>query len=128
LLSWPVRFLGFCLHFVRELVTSNIVVGWDIVRPHPRLAPGIVRLPLRSRTDLEITMFANLISLTPGTLTLAVQNDPPVLYVHGMYAPDRDEFLAELYDLEGRMLTAMRLSGAAGEVPADTGRSTGGAG
>ncbi|MBD8507207.1 Na+/H+ antiporter subunit E [Hoyosella sp. G463] len=116
-IAWPVRALSFVLYYLWQLIISNIIVGWDIVTPGTRIAAGITRLPLRCRTDLEITMLANLISLTPGTLTLSVSNRPPELYVHGMYAAEIDAFRESLYDMEERMLRGMRRSGEVGPVP-----------
>lgn len=127
LLSWPVRALGCLLYFIWLLLRSNITVAWDIVTPQSNMSAGIARLPLRCRSDLEITMLANMISLTPGTLTLSVSSDPPELYVHGMYAPDVEEFRDQLYELEARMLTGMRRYGDVGELPAEMrGRMGGG--
>jgi multicomponent Na+:H+ antiporter subunit E len=106
------RVLGFAAYFVRELCVANAQVVWDVVTPRSRLQPGIAALPLRSRTDGEITMIANLVTLTPGTLSLAITRDPDVLYVHGMYAGDPDAFRAQLAEMETRMLRAVRLDGA----------------
>jgi len=50
-------------------------------------------VPLTIKSDLGITFLANMISLTPGTLSLDVSNDKKVLYVHSMYITDRDEFI-----------------------------------
>jgi multicomponent Na+:H+ antiporter subunit E len=110
-LTWPVRLVWFALYFAREMITANAALTWDILTPSSRLAPGIARCPLRCRTRFEIALLANLISLTPGTLTLAVRRDPPTLYVHGMYAPDPDRFRQRLRALESRMLAAVRFRG-----------------
>jgi multicomponent Na+:H+ antiporter subunit E len=112
------RLLGFAVYFLRELVTANLQVVRDVLTPGSRLASGIVELPLRSRTPAEITLIANLYSLTPGTLTLAVRRDPDVLYVHGMYAGDRDEFVRQLEEMENRMLHALRGPERDGRQPA----------
>ena len=103
------RVLAFTGHFVRMLVVANLEVVVDVLTPRSRLRPGIVALPLRCRTALETTLLSNLITLTPGTLTIDIAEDPAVMYVHGMYAPDADGFRAELADLERRMLVAVRL-------------------
>ncbi|GGC75551.1 Na+/H+ antiporter subunit E [Hoyosella rhizosphaerae] len=116
-LTWPIRALHFVFYYLWQIIISNIIVGLDIVTPGTKIKAGIVRMPLRCRTDLEITMISNLISLTPGTLTLSVSNRPPELYVHGMYADDVDEFRESLYEMEGRLLRAMRHNGAVGVVP-----------
>ncbi len=101
------RLLVFAGYFLRELVAANVQVVWDVLTPRSRLSPGIVALPLRSRTPGEITLIANLVSLTPGTLSLAVSHDPDTLYVHGMYAGDRERFVRQLRHMEDRMLYAL---------------------
>lgn len=101
------RLLAFAAYYAGVLVRANITVASEVVTPGSRVAPGVVMVPLRSRGWLEIASISNLISLTPGTLTVGVQADPPVLVVHGMHAADRERFRAELQDLEHRMLVAM---------------------
>lgn len=102
------RILAFAGYFAYEFLKSNVLLLWEIVRWRPQAAPAIVAVPLRCRSTLETVFLANLITLTPGTLTLEVAVDPPTLYVHGMFAGDPDGFLAELRELEGRMLLALR--------------------
>jgi multicomponent Na+:H+ antiporter subunit E len=103
-----VAFLGYySLLFLR----ANLAVAWEIVTPGSGLAPAVVRLPLRSRTPLEIVSLAHLISLTPDTLVLEVAADPPVLLIHGMHAGDPATFLAGLTHLEDRLLAVLRPAG-----------------
>ncbi len=103
------RLLRFGGYFAKLLLLANWEVVTDLLTPGSRLRPGIVALPLRCRSAGEITLLSDLITLTPGTLTIDVSDDLDVMYVHGMYAPDADEFRAELKDLERRMLHAVRL-------------------
>jgi multicomponent Na+:H+ antiporter subunit E len=103
------RVLAFAVYFAKLLVLANWQVVADLLTPGSRLQPGIVALPLRCRGAWEITLLSDLITLTPGTLTIDVSDDLDVMYVHGMYAPDAEEFRAELTDLETRMLHAVRL-------------------
>lgn len=112
--SW--RLLRFALWFVGELTVANAQVAWDVVTPRSRVEPGIVELPLRSRTDAEIAAIANLVSLTPGTLTLAVRREPATIWVHGMYAADADAFRTRLQEMESRTLYALRLDDAQGSA------------
>ena len=64
--------------------------------PQQRMRPAIVAIPLDVRRDFEITLLANLITLTPGTLSLDVSSDKRVLYVHSMYVDDIDAFRREI--------------------------------
>jgi len=54
------------------------------------VCPGVVAIPLDARTDVEITLLANLITLTPGSVSLDLSEDRRVLYVHAMYIVDGD--------------------------------------
>jgi len=57
------------------------------------MKPGIIGVPLDVTSDGEITMLANLITLTPGTLSLDVSADKKVLYVYSMYITNREDFI-----------------------------------
>ncbi|MEM9774226.1 MAG: Na+/H+ antiporter subunit E [Chloroflexota bacterium] len=86
------QFMGF---FFKELVTAGLSVFTFILNPD-RLKPGVVAVPLSVKSDAEITLLANLITLTPGTLTLDVSTDQKVIYVHSVYVEDADEFRKEI--------------------------------
>lgn len=83
-------------YFVKELVKSCVMVARDCIASRPNLHPAIVIMPLDVRSDLEIFLVANLISLTPGTLTLDVAPDRSFLVIHSIYAEDPDALVAEL--------------------------------
>jgi multicomponent Na+:H+ antiporter subunit E len=68
-----------------------------------------VAVPLDARTDAEIVLLANLITLTPGTLSLDLSDDRTVLYVHAMYLTDPDELRREIKEgFERRVLEVLR--------------------
>jgi len=103
------QFIRFALFFTKELIVSSYRVAIDVVKPLPLMRPGVVGIPLDAETDLEITMLANLISLTPGTLSLDVSADRKTLYIHAMYVIDADELRREIKDgLERRLLELLR--------------------
>jgi multicomponent Na+:H+ antiporter subunit E len=112
------------LYFGYELLLSSVEVAQTVLRPNMNLNPGIVSLPLDCTTGLEITMLANLISLTPGTLSLEVSPDEDKLYIHAMFigteeARTRDHIK---HTLERRVIRALGPYEGAGE------RERGGAG
>ncbi|MFC3853735.1 Na+/H+ antiporter subunit E [Salinispirillum marinum] len=102
------RFILFLCFFVKELISANLKVAFDIVTPPLYMQPGVIAFPLEAKTDLEITMVANFISLTPGTLSLDVSNDRRVLYIHAMFAQDEKSLREELREIERRILDIMR--------------------
>lgn len=80
----------FVVFFVYSLIAASLRLAFDILTPTHRMRPGIIAVPLDARTDLEITLLANLISFTPGTLSLEVSGDRKVLFVHVMYIDSGD--------------------------------------
>lgn len=75
------RYLGI---LTREIVLSAISVTKLVLGPLDRLRSGFVALPLEAETDLEITVFANSITLTPGTITVHVDPERRTLVMHAI--------------------------------------------
>lgn len=101
--------VGFVLFFLWELLLANVRVAHDVVTPRLRMRPGVVAIPLDARTDAEITLLANLITMTPGSLSLDVSDDRRVLYVHGMFVDDVETFRRSIKDgFERRVLELLR--------------------
>lgn len=70
--------------FLREMVLSAVEVAWYVLQPSLSIRPAIIEYPLDVQTDREITMLANMISLTPGTLSMDVAPDRSAIYVHAI--------------------------------------------
>jgi multicomponent Na+:H+ antiporter subunit E len=77
--------------FIKELILSNIAVLKVILKPKLDVRPGIFALETELERDWEITVLANLITLTPGTLVIDVSPENKVLYIHAMDIPDVEE-------------------------------------
>jgi multicomponent Na+:H+ antiporter subunit E len=96
-------------YFLKELVISNLRVLWDVITPRHISRPGIIGVPLDAETDLEIFLVANLISLTPGTLSVDLSEDRRTLFVHVMFLEDVAAARADIKDgLERKVLEVMR--------------------
>jgi multicomponent Na+:H+ antiporter subunit E len=103
------QIISFFFYFLYELLKANLQVAADVVTPKNYMTPGIIAYPLDAKTDLEITMLANIISLTPGTLSLDVSDDKKVLYIHAMYIDDKSSFIEGIKNgFEKRLLTILR--------------------
>lgn len=101
-----VRFIGF---YLLEVVRANLRVAFDVVTPTSYARPGVVAVPLDARTDAEITLLSNLITMTPGSLAVDVADDRSVIYVHAMFVEDPDEIRRQIKDdLERRVLELLR--------------------
>lgn len=74
--------------FLKELVKSCIDVARLALTPRLRLAPGIVRFPVGEIGEGETAVLANLITLTPGTLTVDFDAAAGCLHVHCLHVED----------------------------------------
>lgn len=103
----PLATVRFALHVAWNLVTSSLAIVIAVLAPTPaRLRAGIVRVELPGASPLVVTLVANAITLTPGTLTMTAQSDPAVLHVHVLGLGDVDEFRASVHDLHRRATAA----------------------
>ncbi len=111
----PVAAARFVGYFAWKLVEASIVVAWEVVTPRNRINEGIVAVQIRGVSDTLTTLVANAISLTPGTLTIEVRQQPTVLYVHVLHLRDIDAVRREVQFLE---LLAIKAFGSAPAVAA----------
>ena len=101
--------LRLVLYFLWELFLSNLRVASDVLRPKLRLRPGVIAIPLDAHTDAEIVLLANLITVTPGSLSLDVSADRQTLYLHVMHFDDPEAVRRKVKDgFERRILAVTR--------------------
>jgi multicomponent Na+:H+ antiporter subunit E len=102
----PIAVARFFAYFLWKLVESSVVVAWEVVTPRSHVREGIVAVPLRGPSDALITVVADSITLTPGTLTLDVQRDPTVLFLHLLHLKDVEAVRREVHHLEELAIAA----------------------
>lgn len=103
------RIFAFIAIFAWELLIANLRIAYDVIAPRFRMRPGIIAFPLDTRTDGEITLLANLISLTPGTLSVDVSADRSKLFIHMQFIDDPEKAKQRLKQgLERRLLRLLR--------------------
>lgn len=85
LIGW-IRFAGF---YLAEVVKSNLHIAWDVLTPRDLTRQGILRLDLPEGVgDARILLISNLITMTPGTLSLDLSADRRTLLIHALYLGD----------------------------------------
>ena len=95
------RLLYFIMYVIWEILLSNLSIAKLVLQPKPRLDPGIIAVPLRLASNLEITILASVITLTPGTISVDLGENGAgerVLYVHNLRVGDPDTFRRSIRD------------------------------
>jgi multicomponent K+:H+ antiporter subunit E len=97
--------------FAMEVVKANLQVARIVLRRRIAVRPAFIALPLRLTDDLTITALANMITLTPGTLSVDVAEDRSALYVHCLSTDDVDAVRAQIiHDFERPLAETVRCS------------------
>lgn len=111
LLVWPWRLVVLVVAFSHDLVVSSLQVARVVMAPGIGARPCFVVVPLaQARSDLEISVVANYITLTPGTLTVDVSPDRGRLLVHALSASEtREDVRADIREgIEPRVMRVLR--------------------
>ena len=89
----PVRLISILIYicgpFLVELTKANLDVAYRVITGNVR--PGIIRLHSGMKSDLAITMLAHSITLTPGTLSVDVDEKNHDLFIHIIHLNEGDE-------------------------------------
>lgn len=111
----PLSALHYALYFLVELVKSNVVVAWEIITPHSQINRAIIAVPMHTTSAGVVTLVANSITLTPGTVTIDVHESPRdgddqlidrTLYIHVLHFVDIETVRRDVLKLERLALKA----------------------
>ena len=87
-----VMFFYSCIIFMWELIKANVDVAFRALNPKLPVNPGIVKIPVNVESEYGLSMVANSITLTPGTITLDTveQDGQNYFYVHWINVAEED--------------------------------------
>ena len=101
----PLALLRFLGYMVVALVRSNVQLAWEVLTPTDYTKPGLLDVRLPPSSELVLTVVANSITLTPGTMTLALHAETSTLTIHVLHLSDVDAARAEVEELH-RLVSA----------------------
>jgi multicomponent Na+:H+ antiporter subunit E len=91
-----VHAIDFVVFFIGALIAANIRMAKTVLSPKLVLRPAVIGIPIDLSSDAAITILMNLITLTPGTLSLDVSSDRKMLFVHGLWVEDPNKFRRDI--------------------------------
>jgi multicomponent Na+:H+ antiporter subunit E len=112
---------AFSLARVPEFLWAGLrylfVVAWDVLRgtystarivldPKMPLNAGIIAIPSGSKTELGTALSAHAITLSPGEMVIAIDQDG-VMYTHCLNVDDSARFVTEAQELRKNLLSKM---------------------
>ena len=95
--------IEFILFYLLKLVQSNIYIAYDILTPKFKGSPDIIKVPLQIRSDFALLVFTNLLSMTPGTLTIDICQGKKEVLVHVLYSKNKRAVLFEINEIQKKI-------------------------
>ncbi len=87
------RYLWFLYYiplFIWECIKANIDVAYRVGHPDLLINPGIVKVKTTLKSDTGLTFLANSITLTPGTMSVDIDEENGFLYIHWIDVKEKD--------------------------------------
>jgi multisubunit Na+/H+ antiporter MnhE subunit len=102
----PFAALKLFLYFSWKLIEASAYLAWEVVTPRNRINAAVISVTLRTRIPGVATAVASMVSLTPGTVTLEVDEDTMTLYMHVLHLHSIEETRESVRHLERLTLDA----------------------
>ncbi|WP_430817596.1 Na+/H+ antiporter subunit E [Carboxylicivirga sp. RSCT41] len=96
--------ISFLVYYLLKLIQANVYIAYDILTPKMHTNPGFVWIPLRVKSDVGVLLLSNLLSMTPGTLTVDIRPDKSELLVHCLYNVADGKVVDEIEEMQDKIL------------------------
>ncbi|MFC5676166.1 Na+/H+ antiporter subunit E [Aeromicrobium endophyticum] len=106
----PVAAARLVATFFADLVVASVQVAWIAVRPTAPPRSAVIRVQLATRSELLLTITAELISLVPGSLLIELDSRRGIIWLHlldGSTAAKVERGRAKALAQEARVIAAL---------------------
>ncbi|PLX15858.1 MAG: hypothetical protein C0597_08350 [Marinilabiliales bacterium] len=93
----------FVLFYMVKLVQANIYIAFDIVTPKMHTMPDFITLPLKIKSDFGLLLFSNLVSMTPGSLTIDINEEKNCIEIHILYNQNKEKVRTEIEAIQNKI-------------------------
>lgn len=95
------------IYFSFKVINSGWIVGWLVIKGYRGEYEGIIEYKLQNKNPWHIILLFNLISMTPGSLSLDLSKDHTTIFVHLLNCRDKDNFLKTTKKIENMLLKSL---------------------
>lgn len=96
--------------FVWDLISSAVLLGWHAIRHGRHTSAALIAVPVQEESDVLFVLTSNVVSLTPGSVTVEIDRPRGMLFVHALPAAHRqgiEEQRRRVLRTEGRLIRAV---------------------
>lgn len=95
--------VSFVIYYLFKIIQSNIYLAYDILTPRMHTNPGFVWVTLKLNSNMGILIFSNLLSMTPGTLSVDLSSDRKKLLVHYLYNNENSMIINDINRIQDKI-------------------------
>ena len=99
----PYYIVSFILFYLYKLGEANLYIAHDILTPKLRIKPGFIKVQLTLKSNFGLLLFSNLLSMTPGSLSIDITDDKKTMLVHVLYKTTEEDMLKEFKDIQDKI-------------------------
>jgi len=100
--------ISFLFYYLYKVVQANMYIAYDIITPKSFANPEFIWIPIRVQSDIEVLLLSNLITMTPGTLTIEVTDDKKKILIHSLYNDAEGKVVDEINEMQNRIMKLTR--------------------
>ncbi|MFC7369491.1 Na+/H+ antiporter subunit E [Vreelandella zhaodongensis] len=94
----PIKLALFVIGVLRDIVVANLQVSLLILSPKRTPHPGFIEYPLNVSDRLAVTLLANTVTMTPGTVSAYIRQDLTALFIHVLDMRDEESIIREIHE------------------------------
>lgn len=95
--------IAFILLYFSKLVEANLYIAYDILTPKLKINPGFIIVPLTLKSNFGMLLFSNLLSMTPGSISIDITQDRKAMWVHVLYQRAEEDMQKEFKEIQDKI-------------------------
>ncbi|ALO15932.1 Na+/H+ antiporter subunit E [Salinivirga cyanobacteriivorans] len=100
--------IAFILFYLYNLVKSNLFIAYDILTPTMHTKSDYVWVKNRTNSQLGLLLFSNLVSMTPGTLSIDYSEEKKALLIHYLYFNTNNKVIKEIETIQNKIIALVK--------------------
>ncbi len=99
----PLYIIDFLIYYILQVIKSNLIIAWDILTPTMKTNPGTIKIDVYLKSKHAILALSNIISMTPGTITIDYNKMDSELTIHVLYKQNEIALREELNKVQAKI-------------------------
>lgn|SRR5690554_5299313 len=96
--------IDFIFYYLIKLIQANIFIAYDILTPKMYMKPAFMEVPVKVNTQAGLLLLSNLLSMTPGTLSVDINRSRTKVLVHVLYYSGEELMQKDFDNIQSKII------------------------